>query len=74
MSYWHPRIFCHETRDKFLNPEPLTRRVERILKAGRRFDARFTFFVTASQISSSRSELLNKIVDQGHEIGSQNPI
>ena len=65
-----PLIFAHEIRDKFLNPEPLERRVGRILELGRKYDARFTFFVTTGHLRPRHEKLIRQIVDHGHELGS----
>jgi peptidoglycan/xylan/chitin deacetylase (PgdA/CDA1 family) len=56
--------------DKLCNFTPIHTRVDRILKLGEKHDASFTFFVTAENVTSRNDEILETIVDQGHEIGS----
>ena len=65
-----PLIFAHEFRDKFLNPEPLERRLARILALGRKYDAKFTFFITTGHLRPRHEKLVRRIVDEGHELGS----
>jgi len=65
-----PFVLAHEVRDKFFNLEPLTRRIDRILELGERFNARFTFFVTAANVTATNHDLLTRIAAHGHELGS----
>ncbi len=56
--------------DKFLNFTPIRTRVKRILDYGDRYGASFTFFVTAEHVTPRNDDILEEIVDRGHEIGS----
>jgi len=56
--------------DRLLNLEPIERRIDRILRLGDEYDARFTFYVTAGNVRPRNEHIVERIVDAGHEIGS----
>jgi len=56
--------------DKFLNFESVETRIERLLKLGEQYDATFTFYITAGNISGRNEHIVEEIAAHGHEIGS----
>ncbi len=66
----NPVIILHELRDKFLDFQPLEKKIDQILNLGDRFSARFTFFVTTEYVNKRNDHILRKIDKSGHEIAS----